>query len=416
MDRLYACIASGEDKAALISIAEKFAYNIELQDDTVLFDVSGLHRSIGCPAEIAERISDELRDADLTGNVAVSRDAGSAVLYARSRPGVTVSSDDLHVPLPLDTLELDPDTLHVLKTLGIKTTEDLRAVPENELLARYGESFGKVIDLVNERSGYVLTPNLKENTATWSYELDLPIAEAERLVFLLGRGLSRVFAQSAQLGFSVEHVDITFVLDNRSSKRYEIKTSFPSLDKAFWLKLIDLRIAGDPPESEICSVALTCHFTRPRTVQSGLYSATKPESERLLLTVSKIKKAVGEENVGVPILLDQRLPKGFALDPEKLPVGKEHDPDAKVEPVLSISYFEPPLHARVTIQSGVLTHLRTKLFGGRVVEYGGVWKGSSQWWNRSFWRTHLWDVELDNRKVYRLSKSDDGWYVIGEYD
>jgi hypothetical protein len=416
MERLYACIASGEDKAALISLAEKFAYNIELQEGAVLFDVSGLQLKMGHSAQIAQRIFDELQAAGLAGSVAVSRDAASAILYAKSKPGVTVSSYDLLEPLPLDTLDLDPDMLHVFHTLGIRTTQELRAVPESELLARYGAEFRKVIDLINERGGYVLTPNLKESTATWSYELDFPIAEAERLIFLISRGLTRVFEQSVQLGFSTEHVDLAFVLEDRSRKEYEVKTSFPSLDKAFWLKLIDMRVANDPPGSEICSVELTCHFTRPRTVQSGLYSATKPEPESLLLTVGKIKKAVGEENVGVPVLLDQRLPRGFALDPEKLPIGKEGNLDAGTEPALSFNCFEPPLQARVTVRDGVLTYLRTERFGGRVVEYGGVWKGSSQWWNQSFWRTYLWDVELDNRKVYRLSKSGDKWYVIGEYD
>ena len=75
----------------------------------------------------------------------------------------------------------------------------------------------------------------------------------------------------------------------------------------------------DPPESEIVSIRVTSHFTPPRPSQQGLYAVSRPEPERLLLTVNKLKKLVGEENVGVPVLLDQRIEKAFTLDADAMP-------------------------------------------------------------------------------------------------
>jgi protein ImuB len=416
MARLYACIAGGDDEAALLSVAEKFAHSIELQDGAVLFDVSGLQNTIGDPSQIARKIFRELQGNNLRGNVAVAFNASTAMLYARSRAGITVVPGNIPEPLPLETLGLDPDTLNILRTLGIRNTDDLRRIPENELVARYGPEFRKVVDLVNESGKYVLTPNLKNETVTWSYGLDFPIADAERLIFILGRGLGRVFGQATQLGLSTERIDIAFGLDNRSRKHYELKIPIPSMDKAWWLKLINLRVSNDPPEAEIGSISIVCHFARPRTIQRGLYSAAKPEPESLLLTVGKIKKLVSEENVGVPVLLNQRLPKAFTLDPDKLPTGKESKQIVEPEPVLSFNYFDPPLGAQVTVRNGILVFLQTQSFRGRVVECGGVWKESSQWWNGSFWEAYVWDVELENQSIYRLLKQGDDWFVIGEYD
>ena len=123
---------------------------------------------------------------------------------------------------------------------------------------------------------------------------------------------------------STEQIDIRFKLEKIGEKSYEIKTSFPTLDKNFWLKLINLRISVDPPQAEILSIRVVAHFTKPRPSQTGLYAASKPQPESLLLTVGKIKKLAGEENVGIPVMLEQRLEHPFTLDADKLPQGCEN--------------------------------------------------------------------------------------------
>jgi protein ImuB len=177
-----------------------------------------------------------------------------------------------------------------------------------------------------------------------------------------------------------------------------------------------LRIAIDPPEAAIISLRVTAHFAHPRTAQRGLFSATKPEPESLLLTVNKIKKLVGEENVGVPILLNRRVERAFTLAHEALPVGCEIPAWTIPNPIIAFSYFHPPLAAEIITQNKRLIFLRTKNFSGRVNEYGGVWKESSEWWTRESWFSEMWDVELENRGVYRLMRKGELWFVVGEYD
>ena len=431
MSRLYAAIV-GKDKGErikekedpdssfvaeqLVGLAEQFAYHIEAIDGGVLFDVSGLENRIGPPAQLARSIAHEMELRGITGSLAVAANASTAELYARSKPGITVIEEGRDQPLPLDAIGLDDDTLKIFHALGMQSTADLKAVPENELIARYGREFRKTLDLINLGGSHILTPNLKENRVAWDYNLDFPIEDSEQLIFILGHGMSKVLEQAAGFGFSSEQMDITFGLENGAAAEYSIKLSFPTRDKAFWLKLANLRFGNDPPEAAIVSMRLVCHFARPRAIERGLFAATRPEPESLLLTVDKIKKIVGAGNVGVPVLLDQRLPEAFTLDAGKLPRGIEMQEEKENRPVLSLSYFHPPLAADIRTSAGKLVYLSTQYFAGNVTEYGGAWLGSSQWWTTGSWQQMEWDVELDNRRIYRLAKVQDGWFVTGGYD
>jgi protein ImuB len=415
MAKLFACIISNQDfRAELISVAKQFAYRIETLDDGIVFDVSGLEKLIGDYQQIAEAIKTQLIEHDIYGSVTVNSHLNSAILLAQKNYNAGDNSNEVisFNKLPLRNLEINRDTLSVFGDLGISRIEELRQIPHEQLISRYGQEFREIIDAVNEADKRSLKPNLKENKVSWKYDLDESVNNYEQLVFLLNRGLDSVCESSKSYGYSTEQLDICFGLIDKTEKLYEIKTSFPTLEKNFWLKLINLRISF-----EIISLGVTLHFAKSRPVQTALYAAPKPTPESLLLTVNKLKKLLGEENVGVPSLLDQRLAEAFTLDSEKLPIGKESKESiAETEyPIISFSYFKPPISAQVLIRDKRLIYLKTDRFRGRVEQYSGVWKANSRWWEK-IWKTNEWDVEIENGGVYRLCKRDTDWFVVGEYD
>jgi len=134
-----------------------------------------------------------------------------------------------------------------------------------------------------------------------------------------------------------------------------------------------------------------------------------------LLTVSKLKKLVGEENVGVPVLLDQRVPEPFAIDPERLPKGSEKLEIRSEDLTAAFNYFHPPLPANVTVENKRLLYIRTPRFTGRVKTYSGVWKKNSHWWNHP-WSSQEWDIDVEERGVFRLGRNENEWFLVGEYD
>ncbi|MBK9154254.1 MAG: hypothetical protein IPM25_08575 [Chloracidobacterium sp.] len=418
MSRLYACVISpdaAERGDALLSVAGQFSYSIRTLEDGVVFDVSGLERLIGKPAVIAKKVEEELAKQTLRGSVAVAETAAAAALLAREGGGNAVEEADRFAQLPLSGLPIDADTLGVFGELGLHDIEALLRVPRDELIARYGREFEQVIKSIRQEDRRPLTPNIRENRVSWSHNLDFPVEDFEQLIFLINHGLEGLFGRTAHSGFSTEHIDIAFRLSDRTRKAYEIKASFPTLDRSFWLKLINLRISFDPPQDGILALKVTAHFTKPRTSQRGLYAVSRPEPESLLLTVGKLKKLAGDENVGVPVMLNERLSEPFKLDAGALPEGRESSREQTERPVIAFSYFRPPLSAEVLVREGRLVYIRTRLFSGHVTEYSGVWKADSKWWEQG-WKTREWDVEMEGGGIYRLGKIGAEWFLIGEYD
>jgi hypothetical protein len=466
--RLYACIISPDikrDRDALLLIAQQFSHSIELLEDGILFDVSGLENLIGDTDKISQKILVQLKKHSVSGTVALADTIDTAMLLARreksdpkskiQNPKSYVASPDSFAQLSLEHLLIDEDTQRVFSDLGIKNIRDLQQIPKDELINRYGQQFRNIIDVIEQKGSRLLTPNIKENKLDWDYNLDFPVDDFEQLIFILNHGLDRLLDQTSHHGHSTEQLDLCFTLQNKTERTYEIKTSFPTLEKTFWLKLINLRVSLDPPESEIVAIRVTLHFTPPRPAQTGLYAVSRPEPERLLLTVNKLKKLVGEENVGVPVLLDQRVEKAFTLDAQALPKGEEvaahkkgavsktaatreevnHDMKPKQFPqgtttgpqeiqnpkseirnsTIAFSYFNPPIAADVLVREKRLVFLRTQYFSGHVTKYSGVWKANSKWWDKS-WKAQEWDVEIENHGVYRLSRVNNDWFLVGEYD
>lgn len=420
MARLFACIISAnikQDKAALLSVARDFAYSIEMLEDGILFDVSGLERLIGDRDAIASKIMTEMQQSGLAGSVAVAETIDSACLLARQNGGSVsaVHSSESFSRLPLSDLPIEQDILNVFSDLGMRRVEDLLAIPHDDLITRYGKDFQGIIDVIEQKSSSILVPNVKERSVKWNYDLDQPVQDFEQLIFLLNHGFEKLFKEIDNYGLSTEQLDIEFKLKDKTTKSYEIKTSFPTLEKAFWLKLVNLRISLDPPEAEIAAVNVTAHFTKPRPSQRGLYAVSRPEPESLLLTVNKLKKLVGEENVGVPVILDRRVAEPFVLDPDLLPNGVESINVEPRKPTLAFTFYRPPQRAEVIYRDGRLVFIRTRYFDGYVSEYSGVWKGNSIWWDKA-WKTQEWDVEIEDRGIYRLCKVHKEWFLLGEYD
>jgi hypothetical protein len=114
-------------------------------------------------------------------------------------------------------------------------------------------------------------------------------------------------------------------------------------------------------------------------------------------------------------VLDQRVSEPFAVDPEQLPQGREKLEIRSEKLTAAFNYFRPPLPAAVTVQDKRLLHIKTPFWSGRVKRYSGMWKKNSHWWNRP-WHDREWDIEVEERGVFRLGKDEDEWFLVGEYD
>ncbi|NNE98354.1 MAG: hypothetical protein HKN25_04960, partial [Pyrinomonadaceae bacterium] len=87
--KLFACIISNSDGEILSTFAEHFSAKIELIEGGILFDISGLENLIGDQNKIAGEIGNWLEAKDIAGNVGISKDADTAILFAKNIEGIT---------------------------------------------------------------------------------------------------------------------------------------------------------------------------------------------------------------------------------------------------------------------------------------------------------------------------------------
>ncbi len=413
--KLFACIISNSDEKILTYIAQQFSAKIELIESGILFDISGLENLMGDQTKTAKRIANVLNKRNIKGNLGVSKNPDTAVLFAKNIEGITTDTGNEIDYMPIASLAIEEDIQNVFENLGLESIHQLKEIPEIDLIARYGQDFREVIDLINQEGKRTLTPNIKEQFVTWKFELEFAVKELGRLVFIIASGINEILNETSRRSLSTEHITIKFALENGETKTYGVKISFPTLRKNFWRKIIDHRISQDLPEHSIREIELICHFVKSRSAQFGLYTAANPEPENLHLTVNKIKKLVGEENVGVPLILDSRLEKPFKLNSEIEPKGNENLSIKTAKPNIAFSYYNPPIPAFVWIENRKLMYLKTNQFEGKVKNHSGIWRANSHWW-AGFWTTDEWDVEVEDTGVFRLSRKGREWFVSGEYD
>jgi nucleotidyltransferase/DNA polymerase involved in DNA repair len=86
---------------------------------------------------------------------------------------------------------------------------------------------------------------------------------------------------------------------------------------------------------------------------------------------------------------------------------------------LSLRIFRPPLPAQVVTEQSQPVAIRTSKIRGRVLECGGPWHSSGDWWeDKRRWAKEEWDMLLSNGGVYRIYRdlNNERWFIYGTYD
>ncbi len=166
---------------------------------------------------------------------------------------------------------------------------------------------------------------------------------------------------------------------------------------------------------------------KPRVAQGNLFAPPAPESEKLELTLERIRGIVGSTDgdgaacVGSPCLVDTHHPGSFTVqnfstihDTElnchserSKPMRKAHrlaeskDSDSyspekpkELLPVIALRIFRPAFETSVELDGKKPHFVRLWHRHRRVLAASGPWSTSGNWWNASPWAREEWDVAL----------------------
>ena len=447
----------------LALVASRFSPEIELSGEgrSATFSIAPLRGMIGSPHQIASEICRAGHELNLQASLAMASNPDAAILLSRHFSGVTMVTPGEErlklaaIPLAAifeyERVKLNPSLLDILLRWGVKTCEDLVALPEKGVEERLG---APGIYLRNLASGKVQRPLCLHGEAT-SYavriELEHSLLLLEPLLFLLARQLGelcqRLRSQSRaarELELQLE-IDSKIVDDEKASekprpegkadggKNYKCRLEFPVPldDPRTMLKLVQLHLERHSPGAPVNAFYLRLHPVEPRHIQGGIFLPPTPAPDKLQITLARIASLVGAANVGTPVPLNTHRPDAFTstLLPGQAKTRSAFGADANaiggnaaaVKPEmlrLAMRLFRPALQARVQVIQLAPRNVLATGVRGLVTRCAGPWKTAGEWWAETAWSREEWDVALDDGALYRIyqESASQEWFVHGIYD
>lgn len=441
---MYACIYLPPPVSApaeLLDLALEFSPVIEqTAADTIVFSIDALRKLIGSPHQIASEICRCGYERKLRAHLAIAANPDTAILLAHYFAGVTLvtpGEERFHTAsIPLSfLLALAPDNqfpkpkkdtanlLEKLERWGLKTCEDLAALPEKGVAERLGPSGVYWRNLALGRIHRPLRVSAPETSYEKQMELEYPLDLLEPLLFLLERVLSELCSRLRSQSRAARQLEATFTLDaphrTLCATEYSCKLEFPVpiQEAPTLLKLLQLHLERHPPNAAITAFSLRIDPVEPRLLQEGLFLPSTPPADKLQITMARIAAMVGEANAGTPTLKNTHRPDAFhmtSLCTDSPVHGSNSDNVLR----LAMRLYRPALEARVQIFQCTPKKIDAQGVAGDIVRSAGPWRTSGEWWTPKPWNREEWDVALEDGSLYRIYCETPAchWFVYGVYD
>ena len=465
---MFACIHSrtvSDDSAigsALVDLAFSFSPLVEQTSaNTVVFDVAGqglLFGQVGNDlwSRLTKAIAQRARQVNIKANISIAANPDTAIHAARLLSQMTIidAGDELKHLGPLSIRQLDcslagveqrkAEEIYATFALwGVRTFRDLAELPLAGVAERLGQEGVRLQQLVQGRTDRTLNLVRPPIGFVQSLELEHAISELEPLSFILSRLLNQLCANlnehalatnelRLELGTHASGVQLQHA--GGVSTQRVITLPVPMRNPRTLLRLLLFEIEREPPPAPIVAITISAEPVKPRAAQTGLFIPIAPEPEKLEITLARLAKLVGTENVGSPQLLDTHRPDAFRVKRFSVVTARKKsrsNPQSAIhnpQLVMGFRIFRPPWSAEVRTWKGQPIHIdaRAKLsckLGGKIARAAGPWRGSGDWWRTDVWARDEWDVAVIDAKqggevlcrIYRDLISE-RWFVSGIYD
>lgn len=472
---------NGADNSSLVDLAFTFSPLVEqTTGDTVVFDISGQDLLFGeaSPSEIgalsaalaaANNLAIEIvrraQELNLAINVSVAANPDASIHAARSFNGTTIiniGDEGLRLGA-LSIRQIDfslagideqrAEEIHQTFSLwGVRTFADLARLPlagVAERLGSEGVRLRKLAQGKTERHLNLVRPPIGFEQ---SLELEHPVEELEPLSFILSRLLNQLCANLIEHALATNELKLRLLTEPGALVSSNTETNSPSENDHLHertitlpvpmrnpktlLRLLLFDIEAQPPKAPIVLVTISAEPVKPRASQTGLFIPLAPEPEKLEITLARLAKLVGQDNVGSPELLDTHRPDAFRMKRFRVVSAKRKQiPNRKSELanqkcVMGFRIFRPPWRANVEIIRGQPARINARgrtsfnQVRGKIGRASGPWRASGDWWRPDVWARDEWDVavvDANNQqgevlcRIYRDLISDE-WFVAGVYD
>ena len=388
----------------------------------MLLDSSGMEMLFGTIEDYACKLHEELTGEGFSAGIGTARNAEAALMLARSTHRI-VTADDGNIraklgPLPVTLLPCDSRMLAILSRWGIRTLEQLAALPDTALVSRLGQQGRRLQSLARGQADYLLVPEEQAFTLAATTVLDSPLEVLDSLLFVLSPMLETILTRAMERAYAVRSLQLTLLLERGEPHAISIRPATPSQNREALLKLLNLELQAKPPQAGVLTVTLEAEPSKPQTAQRGLFQAQFPEPDKLDLLLARLRSIAGQDNVGSPTLENSYREDAFKIssfEPQLVVKTEEVSLPSRV----AMRVFRPPQAVRVTCRENQPRLLFWQGARMLVQACAGPWHSSGSWWDSNSWEDELWDVVTTQpRQVLRLRQDlvSKVWFVVGLYD
>jgi len=442
----------------LIDLAFTFSPLVErMSVDTVVLDISGdqllfssqNQAEVNWTRSLGDEIAQRAAESSLKVSVSVAANPDVAIHAARAFKGVTIVSPGAELSqlgnLSIKLLDYSlagidekkaEEIGETLALWGIRTFIDFAELPLAGVAQRLGQEGVRLQKLAQGKSERQLILVQPPVGFEQSLELEHPIAELEPLSFILSRLLNQLCANLNAQALATNELRLRLRLKDKTEQERTITLPVPMRNPKTFLRLLLFDIEALPPQAAITSVTIAAEPVKPRILQTGLFIPLAPEPEKLEVTLARLAKLVGANNVGSPELLDTHRPDAFRMKRFNLTVthkkGTSNPQFAIPNPqcLMGFRMFRPPWRAEVQTLHGEPVRIAARSMDassamrGKIVCASGPWRSSGDWWRADVWARDEWDVAIADSnggqsdvlcRIYRELASEE-WFVEGIYD
>lgn len=450
---MFACIYSENvpTDVSLTDFAWSFSPGVEeTRPGMVVIDVDGCELLFGSAYQLASEVSRRAKRSRSDGgletavNVAIAANPDAAIHAATRLPGITFVSPGEELTclgeFPITALDYSlvkveqkeaAEIFETLRLWGVRTFAEFAQLPIAGVAERLGQPGIRLRQLAAGKTERHLKNKQPAPVFANSLELEHPLTELEPLSFIFARLLHQLCAALNAHALATNELQVKLQLEDQTLHERRLLLPYPMRDHKVFLKLLLLDTEMHPPAAAVKKVSLACEPVKPRVLQNGLFVPLAPAPDKLELTLARLAKLVGEENIGSPALLDTHRPDAFTMNRFVLPSKKSNQQsDIGNRQCLGLRMFRPPLRAVVETSQGWPTQIsawgKQRSVYGKVVQVAGPWRTTGDWWREDRWARDEWDVAVSSSNrtsseppgLYRIYRKLDSemWFVEGNYD
>ena len=384
-----------------------------------------------------------------------------AALAARTaRPVQILSGNAVTIgqklaPLPLAVVDPPAHLAATLHLWGITTLGELTALPRHDLAERLGPEAGALWDRAAGKCRRLL--HLVRPPVDFSHDIDLDhqITSLEPLLFLLRRSLETLSARLAARWLVTSELTLTLYFSPPAKADLEenappalpfqrvFRVPDPSRDVELLFGMLHTRLEDFKVKHPIVGCRLEAVPARPGGQPFHLFESTLRDPNRFADTLARLEALLGSENVGSPEPLNRHHPDSFSMrpfseQPTPLPTStgssknSNSDLTADASPrllrqptqdsqSLPLRRYRPPIPLHLGTSHDTKTgnlcpdEILTGQLRGRLHHRAGPWKFSGNWWDHQRWTRSEWDIQLEDKSLYRITHRDGAWYLEGIY-